>query len=161
MSSTTPAPGLIVLLGSGETSPSIRKVYNWLFEQICARDDSVRAAILETPAGFEPNSEAVADQIRVYLEKRLQNYEPRIELVPARKRDTDFSPDDPALLTPMYNANLILMGPGSPTYAARQLRGSVAWDTLRACHRLGASVVFCQRHHDCVERARAARLRNL
>ncbi len=140
--STTPAPGLIVLLGSGETSPSIRKVYNWLFEQIHERDDAIRAAILETPAGFEPNSEAVADQIRVYLQKRLQNYEPQVELVPVRKRGSDFSPDDPSLLTPMYNANLILMGPGSPTYAARQLRGSVAWDTLRACHRLGASVVF-------------------
>jgi hypothetical protein len=34
------------------------------------------------------------------------------------------------------------MGPGSPTYAIRQLKGSLAWDLIRARHRLGASLVF-------------------
>jgi hypothetical protein len=34
------------------------------------------------------------------------------------------------------------MGPGSPTYAARQLHGTLAWDILRAKHRLGATLVF-------------------
>jgi len=37
---------------------------------------------------------------------------------------------------------MIFMGPGSPTYAIRQLKDSLAWDILRAKHRLGATLVF-------------------
>jgi hypothetical protein len=42
----------------------------------------------------------------------------------------------------LLHANLIFMGPGSPTYAIRQLQGSLAWDIIRARHRLGATLVF-------------------
>jgi len=34
------------------------------------------------------------------------------------------------------------MGPGSPSYAVRQLRDSLAWYALLASHRLGATIVF-------------------
>lgn len=149
-------PGRIVLLGSGETSPNIRRVYDWLFTQLTREAaatgeaaaeptsgaDEIRVSILETPAGFEPNSDYVADQIRLYLQKHLQNFDPRVEIVPARRRGTAYSPDDPKIIAPLYDANVILMGPGSPTYAVRQLHESVAWDTLRACHRLGATLIF-------------------
>jgi hypothetical protein len=37
---------------------------------------------------------------------------------------------------------MIFMGPGSPTYAVRQLKESLAWDIVRARHRLGATLVF-------------------
>jgi hypothetical protein len=84
----------------------------------------------------------VAGQIGLYLEKHLQNYRPDISIIPARKRGTEFSPDDPSLLTPLYASDFILVGPGSPSYAARQLRGSVAWQTLRACQRLGSGIIF-------------------
>jgi len=132
-------PGLIVLLGSGETSPSIRKVYDWLFERMDAKID---VAILETPAGFEPNSFDVADQIGIYLKKHLQNYRPNISIIPARKKGTEFSPDDPSILGPLYGANVIMMGPGSPTYAARQLAQSEAWDALQSMNRLGKTIIF-------------------
>ena len=75
-------PGPIVLLGSGETSPSARKVYEQLFRNHIS---PVRTSILETPAGFEPNSHHVATQIGTYLEKRLQNFSPEISVIPARK----------------------------------------------------------------------------
>ncbi|MBV7328368.1 hypothetical protein KFU94_08930 [Chloroflexi bacterium TSY] len=132
-------PGYIILMGSGETSPSIRKVYDWLFQEI---GPSIDVAILETPAGFEPNSDYVAGQIGQYLEKHLQNYNPQIHIVPARKRGTPFSPDNPDLIKPMYSANVLMMGPGSPTYAARQLKDSVVWHTLQARHRQGASLIL-------------------
>ncbi len=132
-------PGPVVLLGSGETSPNIRKVYDELFRRLTI---PVRTAILETPAGFEPNSRAVAQQIGDYLAKRLQNYRPQISVLPVRKKGTAFSPDDPQILAPLYGADVIVMGPGSPTYAVRQLHESLAWQTLQACHRLGATVIF-------------------
>ena len=34
------------------------------------------------------------------------------------------------------------MGPGSPTYAIRQLKDTLAWNLIRARHRLGATLVF-------------------
>ena len=102
----------------------------------------MRAAILETPAGFEPNSDMVAQKIADYLQHRLQNFDPRTELVAARKRGTAFSPDDPAVAEPIFRANYVFMGPGSPTYAVRQLRDSFAWYSMLAQHRLGAAICF-------------------
>lgn len=135
----TQQPGPIVLMGSGETAPNMQKVYHWLFQQI---EQPPRVAILETPAGFEVNSQHVASQIGAYLQHRLQNFNPQVTIVPVRKRGTPFSPDDPALLEPLYSANVIMMGPGSPSYVVRQLRDSAAWHTLRACHQRGAALVF-------------------
>ncbi len=132
-------PGFVVLFGSGEISPSGQKVYHWLFETL---NDPIRMAILETPAGFQPNSAWVAQQIADFVEKRLQNFAPQIQGVPARQRGTPFSPEEPAILEPLLSANVMFMGPGSPTYAVRQLRDSLAWHILTASHRLGASLVL-------------------
>jgi hypothetical protein len=77
-----------------------------------------------------------------YLSARLQNYKPVVEIIPARKRNTAYSPDDPEILSPLAEANFIFLGPGSPTYAIRQLKDSLAWDLIRARHRLGATLVF-------------------
>lgn len=135
----TTKPGLIVLLGSGETSASIRKVYHWLFTRLAA---PVRLGIVETPAGFEPNSDKVALHIAEFIKKRLQNFQPNISIIPARKRGTPLSPDEPDILTPLLDSSVILMGPGSPSYAVRQLQNSLAWHTMRAKHRLGANLIF-------------------
>lgn len=135
----TTQPGLITLFGSGETAPGAPKIYHALFTQM---SETPRVAILETPAGFEPNSDHVAGQVATYLQKRLQNFRPQTVVVPARKRGTEFSPDAPDVITPLYDANVIFMGPGSPTYAVRQLENSLAWHVLRAQHRLGAALIF-------------------
>ncbi len=132
-------PGLVALLGSGETSPS----GGHTFEAVVSRlTGPPRVAVLETPAGFELNSAQVAGRVADFLRQRLQNYKPEVVVIPARKRQTDFSPDDPALAQLLLEANLIFLGPGSPTYAARQLHDSRVWHTLVARHHLGAAIVF-------------------
>jgi len=137
---STPEPaGPIVLFGSGETSASGRRVYEWLFKCLYR---PVRVAILETPAGFQPNSSLVADKVGQFIKHHLQNYQPHIMVIPARKRGTEFSPDNLQLVAPIMQANVIFLGPGSPTYAVHQLRDSVAWDTVLACHRQGAALVL-------------------
>lgn len=131
--------GPIALLGSGETSLAGGRV----FETIAMRlPRPVQIALLETPAGFELNSPQVAGRVGEFLKTRLQNFDPIVDVVPARKRGTAYSPDDPDILQPLLHANIIFMGPGSPTYAVRQLQGSLAWDLVRARHRLGAALVF-------------------
>ncbi|RME90859.1 MAG: cysteinyl-tRNA synthetase [Anaerolineae bacterium] len=136
---TTSSFGKIAFLGSGETSLAGGRIFERLAAEL---PPPLRIAVLETPAGFELNSAQVAGRVADFLRKRLQNYRPTVDVIPARKRGTPFSPDDPDILRPLLRANLIFMGPGSPTYAVRQLRGSLAWEMLRARHRLGAALVF-------------------
>ena len=131
--------GQIAFLGSGETSLAGGRIFELLIHQLSGKP---QIAILETPAGFELNSEMVAGRVAEFLEKRLQNFRPEITIVPARKRGTDFSPDNPEIIKPLMTADLIFMGPGSPTYTVRQLKDSLAWDVIRARHRLGATLVF-------------------
>ena len=131
--------GQIAFLGSGETSLAGGRIFETLARNL---PQPLKIAVLETPAGFELNSDQVAGRVAEFLEKRLQNYKPQIDVIPARKRGTDFSPDDPEILKPLLSADMIFMGPGSPTYAIRQLLDSLAWDVVRARHRLGATLVF-------------------
>ena len=132
-------PAKIAFLGSGETSLAGGRIFESLVKEI---DHSPQIAIMETTAGFELNSNIVAQKVGDYLKTRLQNYAPEIHIIPARKRGTDFSPDNPEILAPLLTADLIFMGPGSPTYAVRQLKDSLAWDVIRARHRRGAALVF-------------------
>jgi cyanophycinase-like exopeptidase len=135
----TPKPGLIALFGSGETTTSGRKIFAELFRTL---PDSPNVAILETPAGFELNSSQVAGHVGDFLQHHLQNFKPQITQVPARKRETALSPNNPDIVAPILEADMVFMGPGSPTYAVRQLRDSLAWDYLIARYRLGAGLAL-------------------
>ncbi len=99
-------------------------------------------AVLETPAGFQPNSALVAGKVADFVRHHLQNYDPQVTVVPARRRGTPFSPEDAQIVAPLLQANMIFAGAGSPTYAVRQLRDSLAWHILQARHRLGAALVL-------------------
>jgi head-tail adaptor len=132
-------PGPIVLMGSGETSTSSGAV----FEKVAGNfPPPVKISILETPAGFELNSARVAGRVADYLKVRLQNYKPEISIIPARKKDTEFSPDTQTILEPLYHSDVIFMGPGSPTYTARQLTGTLAYEIIQAKHRTGSALVL-------------------
>ena len=131
--------GPIAMLGSGETSLAGGRIYEAIARKI---DQPLRIALLETPAGFELNSTQVVGRVGDFLAKRLQNYDLTIDIIPARKRGTPFSPDEPSIQEKLLSANMIFMGPGSPTYAVRQLQGSLSWDLVRARHRQGAALIF-------------------
>ena len=139
--------GRIAFLGSGETSLAGGRIFETLARLIPdpstgSGQRPLRVAILETPAGFELNASLVAGRVAEFLKTRLGNYKPVIDLIPARKKGTQFSPDDPEILKPLFQANMIFMGPGSPSYLARQLKDTLAWDIIRARHRQGATLVF-------------------
>lgn len=132
-------PGLIALFGSGETTASGRKIFEAVMRRL---PPSPRLALLETPAGFELNSAQVIGRVAEFISQRLQNYAPRVSIVPARMRGTAYSPDDPAIASPLLTADLIFLGPGSPTYTVRQLQDSIAWHYLIARHRLGGALAL-------------------
>jgi hypothetical protein len=131
--------GKIVLFGSGETSASGRAIHDRLMAELTP---PIIVAILETPAGFQPNSQHVAQEVGEFITARLRNYEPEVRIIPARKKGSLFSPDDPRLLEPMLDANYVFLGPGSPTYAARNLEGTLAFEYLLERHKAGAVLCF-------------------
>jgi hypothetical protein len=133
------ALGRIAFLGSGETSLAGGRIFEALAREV---KGPLRIALMETPAGFELNSAQVVGRVGEFMKTRLQNYKPVVELVPARKKNSPYSPDDPEIIKPLLHANMIFMGPGSPTYAIRQLQDTLTWDVIRARHRLGATLIF-------------------
>jgi hypothetical protein len=132
-------PGPVILFGSGEASPIARRVHAAALSQV---PPPIRACVLETPAGFEPNSARVAGRLADFLRHRVASFDVEVEVVPARKRGTALSPDEPEVVAPLLKANYLVLGPGSPTYAARQLDGSLAWHAILARHRLGAPLIL-------------------
>jgi hypothetical protein len=133
------ALGRIAFLGSGETSLAGGRIFESLARDI---NEPLRIALIETPAGFELNSAQVVGRVGDFMTTRLQNYKPVVDLIAARKKNSAYSPDDPEIVKQLLHANMIFMGPGSPTYAIRQLRGTLTWDVIRARHRLGATLIF-------------------
>lgn len=134
-----PQYGIIALIGSGETAANGGRT----FEAVAARYSApLRIAILETPAGFELNSARVAGRVAEFIARRLQNNAPQIAVIPARRRGDAQGPDNPEILAPLAAADIIFMGPGSPTYAVRQLRGTLAWQAILARLAEGASLIL-------------------
>jgi hypothetical protein len=102
----------------------------------------VRVAMLETPAGFQPNVQDVYQKVGAFLEKSLQNFRPQVEYLQAYRKESEFDPDNPAIASLLREAHYIFSGPGSPTYAARNLRATRALDCVADAFRKGATAVL-------------------
>ena len=132
--------GTLALFGSGETSSQGRKVHDYLLARLGPPPVSV--ALLETPAGFQPNADAVYEKVGEFLQKSLQNFRPQISYVRALKRYTAQDPDSHDVVDGLLKARYIFAGPGSPTYAARNLQGTRAVDYLVRAYREGATLAL-------------------
>ncbi len=102
----------------------------------------VRIALLETPAGFQPNAHLVARKVADFLREHLPEFQPEVRFVPARQRGTVFDPDAPLVAEPIDWADCVFAGPGSPTYMVRQLAGSRTWRRLVERWQAGLRLVF-------------------
>jgi hypothetical protein len=132
------SPGAIVLIGSGEVADVGRAALHWL----AARRTYGVVAVLETPAGFEPNSEDVAARWTESIRRQPEIAGAEVLQLPMRRRGTRLSPDEPGLAEPLLRADLIALGAGSPTYAVRQLQDSLAWRYAETAHLLGADLLL-------------------
>lgn len=130
----------MALFGSGETARAGRRVHEILLADYAT---PVPVAILETPAGFQPNSAILAEKVRHFFEHNLQNFKPRVSIVPARRRgDGPLGTDDPGLAALLDDAQYIFAGAGSPTYAVTHFEGSRLWRALSDRLNAGATVAL-------------------
>ncbi len=129
--------GPVALFGSGETSRHGRRAHEAVFRRLAP---PVRVAILETPAGFQPNVAAISTKLRDFFQQSLRNYAPEVRMVPARRRGGVYDPDAPLVIEPLERANYLFAGPGSPTYCVRHLAGTRTYDLLCRRWAEGAAV---------------------
>jgi cyanophycinase-like exopeptidase len=105
---------LLVIMGSGETAPTMVKVHRAVFE----RTGPGRAVLLDTPYGFQTNRAELTRRTQAYFATSL-----------GREVDAAQWPRDPGpgldrerTLGQVRDASWVFAGPGSPTYALRQWR---------------------------------------
>ncbi len=105
--------GMIVLMGSGELTATMVEVH----KEILARlGDAPRAAFLDTPAGFQLNADQLSQRAVDYFRCRVGHPLSVVSL-----KSSAISPYAlEAALQGLKEADYILVGPGSPTYAVRQ-----------------------------------------
>ena len=128
-------PGLLTLIGSGEVSAGMTRLHRHLLARLGAR---AHAAFLDTPAGFELGIETIHARFREYVEHRLE-----VPMELASFRSASAPPESIALaLRALAGANYILAGPGSPSYAASQWRGSAVYDAVVSRWKAGAQLVW-------------------
>ena len=124
-----PGPGgRIALFGSGETARVGRRVHELL---MAAYQKPVPVAVIETPAGFQPNTAVLASDVKAFFEHSLQNFKPQVSIVPARRRGNGpHGTDDVSLLGGVESASYVFAGAGSPTYAVRHLAETRLWQCV-------------------------------
>jgi hypothetical protein len=134
-------PRLLVLMGSGETSPSMVTTHR----DVAARlDDGPRAVLLDTPYGFEENADDISRRALDYFARRVQL---SVEVVrfpgplAAAPAERSVQPS-PAALARLRAAQYVFAGPGSPSYALVAWRGSPVPEALVAKLVGGGAVVF-------------------
>jgi hypothetical protein len=124
-------PRLLTIMGSGETAPTMVKVHRGLLDRLGARP--VPAALLDTPYGFQENADQISARAAEYFHESVGH---DIDVASWRSASDDAVSRERAMAQ-VRAARYVFAGPGSPTYALAQWRGSplpeLLVDTLNRC----------------------------
>jgi len=120
----TDTKGMIVLMGSGELTATMVEVHKELLSKL---GGSPQAVFLDTPAGFQLNADQLSQRAVQYFQDRVQR-----TLAVASYKSCEKAPSLEAekAFRQLRQADYVLIGPGSPTYAVRQWRSSPVPDIL-------------------------------
>jgi cyanophycinase-like exopeptidase len=105
---------LIVLMGSGETTPTMIKPHRAILDRV----GDAPAVLLDTPYGFQSNADDISARAVAYFKASVGR---DIGVVSWRRRDLPAVDAERALAT-LRQAEWLFAGPGSPTYALSQWR---------------------------------------
>lgn len=127
--------GRIVLMGSGELTATMVEVHKELLSGLGA---APRAVFLDTPAGFQLNADQISQKAADYFQSHI--HQPlSIASFKAAENSTPLSAEQ-AFHT-LREADFILIGPGSPTYAVRQWQQTPVPEILKKQVERGACLV--------------------
>jgi hypothetical protein len=131
-----PRPGTITLIGSGELGEAMAKVHRSLLVRL---EPSVEAVFLDTSSGFEVNADEISARAVEYFKQR---FDVTLTVASFKSKNRATAMQVAEALRVLRRANFIFAGPGSPSYAIRNWRGSAVWDGLVARWMAGAQLVF-------------------
>jgi cyanophycinase-like exopeptidase len=106
--------GLLVVMGSGETAPTMVKPHRSIFERVADRP----AVLLDTPYGFQSNADDISARAVGYFAASVGR---QVDVVPWRTAPPAGLARERATAM-LKSAGWIFAGPGSPTYALKHWR---------------------------------------
>ena len=132
-------PRLLVVVGSGETSPTMTTTHKELFARL--GPDPVPAVLLDTPAGFQENVDDLSARTVEYFRTSVGR-----PVAVASYRSWAAAEADPLAyektLARLREARYVFAGPGSPSYALRQWSPSLVPKALADKLATGGCVTF-------------------
>jgi cyanophycinase-like exopeptidase len=126
--------GRLVIIGSGETAPTMVKLHRSVIEQAPAGPRSM----LDTPFGFQANADDLTAKVQEYFADAVGF---PIEVARWRRRDEAASLRERSLAL-VDRSTYAFAGPGSPTYALGQWQGSEVPAALGGVIERGGTVVL-------------------
>jgi peptidase E len=127
--------GMIVLMGSGELTATMVEVHKELLGRFGA---AAKAVFLDTPAGFQLNVDQISKKAQDYFQSRVGQ---SLTIASFRSHDTISPFETEQAYQTLRQADYVLIGPGSPTYAVRQWQQSAVPQILSGRIREGGCLV--------------------
>jgi hypothetical protein len=106
--------GILALMGSGELTATMVEVHKKLLSQVPA---PAAAVFLDTPAGFQLNVEELSQKAGEYFQTRILH---PLSTVSFKSKEKTPPFEAEKAFEDLRQADFILIGPGSPTYAVNQ-----------------------------------------
>lgn len=138
---TPTSDGTLVLMGSGETTPTMVTVHKTLLDATRRRTghDPVVAALLNTPYGFQENAAEITAKAQHYFD---HNVGQPVTAIDAGVVEGAPPADVERMLDAVRQADWLFAGPGSPTYALTQWSQAAFADAMVEVCRRGGTVIF-------------------
>jgi hypothetical protein len=108
----------LVVMGSGETTPTMVSTHQRILASLGAAPDAV---LLDTPYGFQENADELTARTRQYF---AGNVGAAVTAVSLRRAEGLSTVREEELVARVGEADWVFAGPGSPTYLARQWRAT-------------------------------------
>jgi len=125
---------LLVVMGSGETAPTMVKIHR----EVLAVPGEGTAVMLDTPFAFQLNADDLVSKTKAYFAESVGT---DVEVASWRRTDAPLVEQERALAR-LHEARWAFAGPGSPTYALRQWRGTALPGALLDVATRGGTLVF-------------------
>lgn len=127
--------GTIVLMGSGELTATMVEIHKARLHRL---GQSPTAVFVDTPAGFQLNVDHISQKAVEYFKMRVQQ-SLQLASFKSAQIDSDLAREQTYAL--LRNADYILIGPGSPTYALEQWQQSPVPKMMIDCVEAGGCLV--------------------
>jgi len=126
--------GMIALMGSGELTATMVEVHKEILTRL---GKAPRVFFLDTPAGFQLNADQLSQKAVEYFRVNVGH---PMEVVSFKSKDVPALEAEQAFRM-LKEVDYLLVGPGSPTYAIRQWRGTPIPEILERRIERGACLV--------------------